>query len=58
MMDEGREIIDIGPDFAKRRLGKRPSPFYAKERTNVKGYSNYKKVFTRQGRCGGLLGEW
>lgn len=58
MMNEGREIVDIGPDFARRRAGVSPSDFYNMERTQVKGYSNYRKVFTRQGIYGGLFGEW
>lgn len=58
MMKEGREIIDISPDFARRRLGKAPSDFYNMERTQVKGYAKYDKVFTRNGKYGGLIGEW
>ena len=58
MMNEGREIIDIGPDFARRRIGVLPSDFYNMERSQLKGYANYRKVFTRQGKYGGLLGEW
>lgn len=51
MMSEGREIIDIGPDFARRtRSG--PSKFYEMERTMLKGYQNYRKVFDR--RYGGV----
>ena len=57
-MREGREIIDIGPDFARRRTGYGASPFYEMERTQLKGYSNYKKVFTRSGKFGGLFNEW
>ena len=58
MMKEGREIIDIGPDFARRRTGVSPSDFYNMERTQVKGYAKYKKVFIRNGKFGGLPGEW
>lgn len=58
MMAEGREIIDIGPDFARRRIGVAPSDFYNMERSQVKGYANYTKVFTRQGIYGGIWGEW
>ena len=58
MMDEGREIIDIGPDFARRRAGVAPSAFYNMERSQLKGYSNYKKAFSRHGTYGGLFGEW
>lgn len=57
-MREGREIIDIGPDFARRRTGYGASPFYEMERTQLNGYSNYKKVFTRSGKFGGLFNEW
>jgi RHS repeat-associated protein len=53
MMKEGREIIDIGPDFSRRSLGRDPSPFYNMERSQVKGYSNYKKVFERDGCLSG-----
>lgn len=53
MMKEGREIIDIGPDFSRRSLGREPSPFYNMERSQVKGYENYKKVFERDGRLSG-----
>ena len=48
MMAEGREIIDIGPDFARRRTGVAPSDFYNMERSQVKGYANYTKVFTEE----------
>lgn len=47
MKMEGREIIDIGPDFSRRSLGREPSDFYNMERSEVKGYSNYKKVFEK-----------
>ena len=58
MMREGREIIDIGPDFARRRSGVAPSSFYNMERTQVVGYERYKKVFIREGQYGGVNGEW
>ncbi len=45
-------------DFARRRSGVGPSDFYNMERTQVNGYANYKKVFTRQGIFGGIFGEW
>ena len=35
--------LDIGPDFLRRSLGRDPSPFYNMERSQVKGYENYKK---------------
>ncbi|MEG1179300.1 MAG: hypothetical protein RSD42_02700 [Oscillospiraceae bacterium] len=57
MTKDGREIIDIGPDFSRRSLGRDPSPFYNMERSQVKGYDNYKKVFERDGRIfGGVPG--
>lgn len=58
MMAEGREIIDIGPDFFERRLGiRKPSKFYGLEREMVKNYNNYHKVFERLGKnIGGVLG--
>jgi hypothetical protein len=61
-MMEGKEIIDIGPDFARRRermiQGQRPdSPFYALERTESKGYSGLRRMFQRSGRLEGGFGE-
>lgn len=53
MKKEGREIIDIGPDFSRRSLGREPSPFYNMERTQLKGYENYRKAFERDGRLSG-----
>ena len=58
MMAEGREIIDIGPDFARRRTGVAPSDFYNMERSQVKGFAKYTKAFTRKGIYGGVWGEW
>lgn len=58
MVAEGRKIIDIGPDFARRRGSLGPSDFYEMERRQTRGYVNYKKVFTRYGQYGGLSGEW
>jgi RHS repeat-associated protein len=43
----GRDIVDIGPDFARRAAGREPSPFYNMERREVMGYENYSKVFDR-----------
>ncbi len=56
MKRQGREIIDIGPDFNRRLNGRNPSDFYNMERRNLKGYSNYDKAFTRNGRHGGVPG--
>ena len=56
-MRSGREIIDIGPDFARRAAGRDPSPFYNMERRLTDGYSAYRKVFERSGRLeGGVPG--
>lgn len=59
MMREGRQVIDIGPDFPSRRAGHpyRPSVFYELERRMLKGYSRYIKVFSRwKGNRGGVIG--
>lgn len=53
VMKEGREIIDIGPDFTRRSLGSKPSSFYNMERLQVEGYLNYSKVFERNSRFSG-----
>ncbi|WP_246002089.1 RHS repeat-associated core domain-containing protein [Allorhizocola rhizosphaerae] len=56
-MRAGRDIVDIGPDFARRRGGRAPSPFYNMERRVTKGYSGYTKVFERFGKMeGGVRG--
>jgi RHS repeat-associated protein len=53
----GRDIIDIGPDFARRAAGRVPSRFYNLERKLTKGYDGYTKVFQRFGRLeGGVPG--
>lgn len=54
----GRQIIDIGPDFARRtnraEQGLRPdTPFYNMERMESSGASNYLKVFERNGQYNG-----
>jgi RHS repeat-associated protein len=65
-MKQGRQLIDVGPDFDRReqrraagRQGE--SPFYEMERKNVANNpcANYQKVFTRNGKRGGVpaLGE-
>lgn len=52
----GREVIDIGPDFQRRAATGRSSPFYEIERRNLKGYDNYNKAFERSGSNGGVSG--
>jgi len=56
MKREGRDIIDIGPDLKRRSLGTDPSDFYNMERTQLKDYGNYTKVFERNGTKGGVPG--
>lgn len=41
MKKEGREIHDIGPDFARRAKGVSPSAVYGTERKALDGYGNY-----------------
>ncbi len=58
MKKEGKEIIDIGPDFNRRKErieeGKEPnSPFYEMERQNTKNYDGYQKDFHREGKYQG-----
>lgn len=62
MRAEGREIIDIGPDFERRlervRRSVRPNaPAYNLEREVLQGYEKYHKVFQRSGKYwGGVPG--
>lgn len=59
MIDEGREIIDIGPDFITNRPVKGPSRWYELERKILKqtGYGNYRKDFVRfHKKIGGVSG--
>lgn len=54
----GNQVIDIGPDFARRvqrvEQGIRPdSLFYNMERMETTGYENYLKVFERTGKYTG-----
>jgi hypothetical protein len=56
----GKQVIDIGPDFARRaervQTGVRPdSPFYNMERMETKGYENYLKIFERTDKYQGGL---
>jgi hypothetical protein len=60
MTGQQRLIIDIGPNFERRRrwfaAGKSPaSSFYELERAFLKGYIYHKKVFTRHGKWWGGL---
>lgn len=55
-MRNGREVIDIGPDFLRRAATGRSSPFYEMERRNLKGYDSYNKAFERNGSNGGVSG--
>ncbi|MBI4356433.1 MAG: RHS domain-containing protein [Gammaproteobacteria bacterium] len=55
-MRNGREVIDIGPDFKRRSATGKSSPFYEMERRNLNRYDNYNKVFERNGSQGGVQG--
>ncbi|HEY9161831.1 MAG TPA: hypothetical protein VIS94_12215 [Desulfomonilia bacterium] len=46
-MAEGYKIIDIGPDFAKRRIRGKASENYQMERRVTKECENYNKSFLR-----------
>jgi RHS repeat-associated protein len=52
----GREIIDIGPDFQRRAVTGRSSQFYEMERRNLNGYYNYKRAFERNNNQTGVPG--
>ena len=65
MMEEGRQIIDIGPDFERRfrRIERGEIPYsdvYNLERMELKGYGLYQKSFIRLGKWkGGVPGlDW
>jgi len=47
MMREGRRVIDIGPDFARRADTGRVSKVYGLERRLLKGYPYYERQFLR-----------
>ncbi len=47
MMQQGRRVIDIGPDFVRRAGGIEPSPYYGMERRLLKGYPHYQRRFFR-----------
>ncbi len=55
-MSAGRDIIDIGPDFARRAAGREPSLFYNMERQVTRGYDRYQRVWDRSGQAGGVPG--
>jgi RHS repeat-associated protein len=59
---EGREVVDIGPDFNRRLryrldptdpLGRPPSIVYGRERRQLSGYPNYRRVYERFWKYGG-----
>ncbi|MFI2652610.1 hypothetical protein [Micromonospora fulviviridis] len=52
-MRAGRQIIDIGPDFARRAAGRAPSDYYSMERRVTDGYDGYTKAFETNGRLSG-----
>jgi len=55
-MTEGREIVDIGPDFDRRRNeGRGPSSHYGRERMQTKNYDNRTKAFERTGKNTGEI---
>ena len=56
-MAEGYQIIDIGPDFARRSVRGGPQPAYQMERTITKGYEGYQKAFIRIGKDSLILPE-
>lgn len=56
MKGQGREILDIGPDFEERMAnridpttGRAPSQTYGTERNQLLDYDNYRSVFQRTG---------
>lgn len=58
MREEGREIIDVGPDFLRRSeraaRGVQPeAPAYNLERKELSGYGGYQSVFERTGKYSG-----
>ena len=63
-MAEGRDVLDVGPDFDSRLLnrvnpmeGQPPSPFYGRERMQLAEYDRLRKVFQRSGKFqGGVQG--
>jgi len=55
-INSNRQIIDIGPAFERRAVGRPSSPFYNMERRLTAGYSGYTRVFERSGNAGGVRG--
>ena len=53
---QGREIVDIGPDFERREAAECRSPFYEIERKSLKGYGKRQQVFKCSGGKGGVSG--
>lgn len=60
MKAEGREFIDIGPDFARRRAnridparGRPPSSVFGGERRQLRDYENYRRLYERTGQYQG-----
>jgi RHS repeat-associated protein len=64
MKQDGRDIVDIGPDFLRRRAnrvdptdGRPPSPIYGGERQQLLGYDRYSSVYQRWSKYqGGVPG--
>jgi hypothetical protein len=52
---QGKTVVDIGPDFARRQRGDPPSPWYGAERQVLRetGYKRYIKAWERHGRLSG-----
>jgi hypothetical protein len=60
MKTQGREFIDIRPDFGRRlqnridpSLGRPPSAVYGTERGSLLNYNNYTPIFERTGKYQG-----
>lgn len=60
MKAQGREIIDIGPDFAERlrhrknpAVGRSPSRHYGRERKQLLDYDDYRREYIRTGKYQG-----
>ena len=64
MQAQGREFIDIGPDFGRRfqnrldpAIGRTPSTVYGGECQQLLNYGNYQRVYERTGNYqGGVRG--
>ena len=60
MKAQGREFLDIGPDFGRRlsnrinpALGRPPSKIYGGERQQLLDYNNYHRLYERAGKYDG-----